>query len=130
MTKHVDDLKIASRPAVVQQVLTEIQKVFGELKIFWLDFTNCGTCHVQKPTTKEITLDQIEYSQNIRQISHPAMKTTKSDDFSSPPLHQFYMSLLGSVAYLAHTWVDALVFISALQRQAAVPSCRSLMRSG
>ena len=47
MTKHVDDLKIAGSPAVAQQVC--------ELNIMWQDFANCGTCHIQNPTTKEIT---------------------------------------------------------------------------
>ena len=47
MTKHVDDLKVAGRPDVVQQVLAEIQRVFGELKILWKDFTNCGVRHIQ-----------------------------------------------------------------------------------
>ncbi len=54
MTKHVDELKIAGRPAVAQQVLTETQKVFGDLNIIWWDFTNCGTRHIQSLTTKEI----------------------------------------------------------------------------
>ena len=121
MTKHVDDLKIAGRPAVVQQVLAEIQKVFGELKIVWKDFTNCGTRHCQDPVTKEITLDQIEYAQNLRPIAHPELKTAGNEALCSPPLHQLYMSLLGAVAYLAHTRVDALVFISALQRHNSKP---------
>ena len=87
----------------------------------WKDFTNCGTRHIQNPTTKEITLDQIEYTQNLRQIAHPELKTAKNDSFCTPPLHQLYMSLLGVLAYLAHTHVDALVFISALQRHNAKP---------
>ena len=121
MTKHVDDLKIAGRPAVVQQVLTEIQKVFGELKIVWKEFTNCGTRHIQDPVTKEITLDQIEYAKNMCTISHPELKTAKNEALCSAPLHQLFMSLLGAVAYLAHTRVDALVFISALQRYNSKP---------
>ncbi len=78
----------------MQQVLTEIQKVFCELKMIWRDFTNCGTRR---------TLDKAEYSQNLRQISHPETMTAKHDALCSPPLHQLYMSLMGAVAYLAHT---------------------------
>jgi hypothetical protein len=121
MTKHVDDLKITGRSEVVKQVLFEIQKVFGELKIMWRDFTNCGTRHIQDPITKEITLDQIEYTQNMRPIAHPELKTAKNEAMCSAPLHQLFMSLLGAVAYLAHTRVDALVFISALQRHNSKP---------
>ena len=43
------------------------------------------------------------------------MKTAKNDAFCSPPLRQLYVSLLGAVAYLAHTREDALAFSSALQ---------------
>ncbi len=75
----------------MQQVLTDIQKVFVELKIVWKDFTNCGTRHIQNPITKEITLDQIEYTQNLRQIAHPELKTAKNDSFCTPPLHQLYI---------------------------------------
>ena len=115
MTKHVDDLKITGRPDVVRHVLGEIQKVFGELKIIWHDFTNCGVRHVQCPRTKQISLDQVAFANALRPISHPQLRG-KNEDPAPPDLHQLYMSLLGAVAYLAHTRADALVFISALQR--------------
>ena len=44
VTKHVDDLKIAGMPSVVQEVLMELQKVFRELKVTWNTFLNrCST---------------------------------------------------------------------------------------
>ncbi len=51
MAKHVADLKITGRPAIVQRVFAEIQKVFGELTITWWDFLSCGALHIQSPTT-------------------------------------------------------------------------------
>ena len=128
MTKHVDDLKIAGRTGVVQHILAEIQRVFGELKIIWKDFTNCGVRHLQDIITKEITLDQIEYTQNLRPISHPELKTAKNEETCSAPLHQLFMSLLGAVAYLSHTRIDALVFISALQRHNSKPQIINVKR--
>ena len=121
MTKHVDDLKVTGKLEVVKFVLAEIQKVFGELKIRWKDFTNCGVRHMQDPITKEITLDQVAFAQNLRKIAHPELSTAKAEDQCSLELHQLYMSLLGAVAYLAHTRVDALVFVSALQRHNSKP---------
>ncbi len=59
MTIHVDDLKFAGRPDVVKDVLTTLQKEFGELKILWNDFTNCGVHHEQDTKTKEITLTKL-----------------------------------------------------------------------
>ena len=52
MTKHVDDLKLAGDKKVVLEVMNELQKVFGELKITWNDFTNCGVRHSQNKVTK------------------------------------------------------------------------------
>ena len=35
LNKHVDDLKLTGTPAATQHILSELQKVFGELKIEW-----------------------------------------------------------------------------------------------
>ena len=94
MTKHVDDLKIAGEPAVVKEILTILQKEFGELKINWHDFTNCGVRHQQDPKTKEITLDQIAYSQQLRKIAHSELSTAKNEDKCSPELTELYQSLV------------------------------------
>ena len=40
-------------------------------------------------------------------------------DEITPELHQLFQSLLGAVAYFAHTRTDVVVFISALQRHSA-----------
>ena len=122
MTKHVNDLNIAGRPEVVRQVLSELQKEFGELKVSWHNFVNCGAQHTQCPRTKSITLDQIVYAQNLRAIAHPQLTSGKAEDKAVPELHQLYMSLLGAVAYLSHTRVDVIVFICALQRHTSSPT--------
>ena len=129
MTKHVDDLKIAGEPAVVKEILTILQKEFGELKISWHDFTNCGVRHQQDPKTKEITLDQIAYSQQLRKIAHSELSTAKNEDKCSPELTELYQSLVGAIAYLAQTRVDALVFISALQRHNHSPQIVHVKRA-
>ena len=96
MTIHVDDLKIAGRPEVVKHVPTVLQKEFGELKILWNDFTNCGVHHIQDPKTKEITLDQVAFANNLRLISHPELSTAKNEDKATPELVALYQSLLGA----------------------------------
>ena len=45
MSKHVDDLKFVGKPETVLNILQEIQKVFGEMKVNQYDFTNCGVRH-------------------------------------------------------------------------------------
>jgi hypothetical protein len=128
MTKHVDDLKIAGEPAVVQEILTTLQKTFGELKISKHSFLNCGVQHTQCPRTKEISLDQVAYATNLRSIAHAQLSTGKPEDLASPDLHQLFMSLLGAIAYLAHTRVDILVFVSALQRHNAKPEVQHVKK--
>jgi hypothetical protein len=85
MTKHVDDLKIAGEPAVVRQVLVELQKVFGELKVVYNSFVNCGVQHTR---TKEVTLDQIKYASNLKSISHHQLQTGQPEDEACAELHQ------------------------------------------
>ena len=79
---------------------------------------------MQNNVTREITLDQIQYAGNLRTIVHPQLSGSRPEIFCVLELHQLYMSLLGAVAYLAHTRVDIVVFFCALQRhaQAADPA--------
>ena len=95
--------------------------MFGNLKIEWNCFTNCGVRHTQDKTTKECHLDQLEYAKNLRTISHPEVSSSSPESACGPELIQLYQSLLGAVAYLYLTRLDILVFISACQRQAHAP---------
>ena len=128
MTKHVDDLKGTGDSTTVQHILSELQKVFGDLKIEWYVFTNCGVRHIQDKITKEITLDQIQFANNLRVIAHSQISGSKPDDLCCPELHQLYQSLLGAVAYLAQTRVDIVVFICALQRVTHKPTILHVRR--
>ena len=105
MSKHVDDLKMAGIRQIIKEILAAIQRVFGELKIEWHSFTNCGVRHIQDQQTKEITLDQIVYVGNLRPIVHARVQHSKPEDLCCLKLHKLYTSLLGAVAYLAHTLV-------------------------
>ena len=78
--------------------------------------------------TKEITLDQIQFANNLRIIAHAQLPGSKPEDLCCPELHQLYQSLLGAVAYLAHTRVDIVVFICALQRVTHKPQIQHARR--
>ena len=45
MTKHVGDLEIAGVPLIVLEILMELQKTFGELKVLTNSFLKCGVQH-------------------------------------------------------------------------------------
>lgn len=121
MTKHVDDLKAAGEKAVLLQIMRVIEEVFGEMKITWHTFTNCGVRHIQDKLTKEITLDQSEYVAQLKLIANEESRGSNSTTLCGPVLHQQYQSLLGAVAYTSLTRVDVLVFIVALQRYSHAP---------
>ena len=79
LAKHVDDLKLTGKKKVIEWVLLQIQEVFGELKIEWFTFTNCGLRHIQDPISFSITLDQEEYIKNMKPIIPPDLKGLSSD---------------------------------------------------
>ena len=128
MAKHVDDLKLAGEREVILKILKSIQDVFGELKIEWHTFTNCGLRHIQDPKTFCITLDQEVYVQNIKPIVHEDLRGKASDKDCSPELTQLFMSLLGAVAYALMTRIDVAVFVCALQRMTHKPKIIHIKR--
>ena len=116
LTKHVDDLKIIGDKAWIEWLVKQLEAVFGPLKLSWNKFTNCGVRHIQDPTTKSISLDQIEYIAALKPITHADLAKAPSEAEASPALQELYRSLLGAVAFCSLTRVDGAVFIVALQR--------------
>ena len=128
MTKHVDDLKVAGKRDVVLRVLKAIEDVFGEMKISWNNFTNCGVRHMQDLTTKEASLDQTEYISGLKTIPVECYRGLSNSSKCDSALHLKYMSLLGAVAFAALTRVDAAVFIVGLQRHSHAPDVHHVKR--
>ena len=122
MAKHVDDLKVTGVHSAVQWILKQIQDVFGQMKLEWNTFTNCGVRHSQDKTTKEVDLDQEEYIKGIRLCVHPDITGKPADSLAEPSLHEQYWSVLGAIAYAVLTRPDIAVFVSALQRSDDLPS--------
>ena len=81
MCIHVDDLKLAGRKDIIMWILQQIEKAFGQLKIDWHNFTNCGVGHCQNADTFEITLEQAEYIKGISVIVHPELKNKNAEEF-------------------------------------------------
>ena len=122
MAKHVDDLKLTGDRAIVVRVLQQIEKVFGQLKIDWHSFTNCGVRHTQDPKTKEVRLDQDDYIKGIKLCVSPEIMSEKPESKCGTELHAQYWSVLGAIAYAVLTRPDIAVFISALQRWSHAPN--------
>ena len=122
MCKHVDDLKLAGERETIIQILKQIETVFGQLKIDWNSFTNCGVRHTQDPQTKEVKLDQDEYIKGIKTCISSEITRGASEVKAGPELHAQYWSVLGAIAYAVLTRPDIAVFVSALQRWSHAPA--------
>ena len=121
LAKHVDDIKITGIRETVVDVLKQIENQFGQLKIDWNNFTNCGVRHEQDATTKEVTLDQNEYIKGIKTCVHPDISSAGAETKACAELHAQYWSVLGAIAYAVLTRPDIAVFIAALQRHSHEP---------
>ena len=79
LTKHVNDLKLTGEPDAVTNILSELQKVVGELKVEWHVFTNCGIRHIQDHVARDVTLDQAQYAVNLRTTAHPQLTGSRPE---------------------------------------------------
>ena len=91
-------------------------------------FTNCGVRHVQDIRIKEVAMDQLQFASSLKPIAHPQLLGGKPEDDCCEILHSLYMSLLGAVAYLAHTRMDDSVFVCSLQRHTHKPKIEHVKR--
>ena len=121
LAKHVDDIKITGYRETVVWVVKKIEEQFGQLKIDWNNFTNCGVRHRQDTTTKEVTLDQDEYIKGIKLCVHADISSVSSESKAGNDLHAQYWSVLGAIAYAVLTRPDIAVFVAALQRHSQSP---------
>ena len=78
MTKHVDDLKVCGSKDVVTWILGKVAEVFGQLKIEWHEFTNCGILGKEtqirstNPSAKSVKMERksnFSIKLNLKQIS-------------------------------------------------------------
>jgi hypothetical protein len=127
-TKHVDDIKVAAPPHVLEEFITTLYAVFGqgELDITRESFTNCGVRHLKTPTG--YTLDQTEYLNALKPLIIPNASQLTSDLPAPPELAASFLSLLMALAYTLLTRIDLSVYVIALQRVAQAPTMIHLRR--
>ena len=120
-TKHVDDIKVAAPPHILEEFIATLHESFGEgeLEITRDSFTNCGVRHLKTPTG--YTLDQTEYLKALKPINIPNASAMTSDMPAPPDLASSFLSLLMALAYTLLTRVDLSVYVIALQRVAQAP---------
>ena len=121
-SKHVDDIKVACSPAVLEEFIKCLETVFGkgELDITRDEFTCCGVKHTPKDDGTYV-MDQIHYIQALKPIvDNNQVGKDKDDDLNEAQSTKF-LSLLMALAYALQTRPDLAVFVNALQRVVKAP---------
>lgn len=70
MSKKVDALKTAGGPQVVQQMLAELQRAFGEWRTIKFGITSCRVRRIQDPETHNITWGRTEFEGTLWRRLH------------------------------------------------------------
>ena len=114
--KHVDDIKMAGKKAIIEEFVQHVSKTFGKMDIEWKKFTFCGVQHEQYEDGS-VSLDQVKFLAACKPIAQPEALAGGATAVLPETARRHFLSLLMTVAYALLTRPDVSVFISALQRE-------------
>ena len=115
LSKHVDDLNIAGQKHHVERLIAHIEKIFGNMKGDYDDFTNCGV-HQRRSADGTVTLDQDENVDALIPIRHVDLVKANADELARGQFPDLFVSLLGAVACALLAQRRVAAYIVALQR--------------
>ena len=116
ISTHVDDLKCCGTATRLEQLMRDIAKAFGKLKIERDNFTHCGLKH--EKIADGYQLHQNHYAEQLRCIDTSSLDLTLPDKELSEEFQSAYLSLLGGLSWLVQTRLDIAIYVCALQRAA------------
>ena len=118
---HVDDIKICGQPKLMQLVIQKLEESFDSLKLEKNNFIHLGLQHVTNDDGS-ISISQEHYISELRTIPDEMLKVKNKDEALDDEYQGYYRSLLGGLAWVSQTRMDAAVFIGALQRRLHKPT--------
>ena len=121
MSIHVDDIKICGQPKLMQLVIQKLEESFDALKLEKNNFIHLGLQHVTNDDGS-ISISQEHYISELRTIPDEKLKVKNRDEDLDDEYQGYYRSLLGGLAWVSQTRMDAAVFIGALQRRLHKPT--------
>jgi hypothetical protein len=127
VSAHVDDLKITGTTAMTEHLLSELTRMFGELKVHKSKFEHCGVMHEQN-ADMSVTTHQNHYCQGLYPIDVSTVDCSKPSVPLTTSQHNEYRSLLGGLSWLSMTRLDVCIYTQALQRAAQKPTIANLLR--
>ena len=126
-TVHVDDLKGAGEPNVVEKLITVMESAVGKCRVVWDNFEHCGIKY--EPSNGEVYVHQHHCADQLRPIDETKIKSLPDDALVDPDMAWSYASLLGGLTWLTLTRLDPCIYIQALQRHARAPRAADVRRA-
>ena len=99
---HMDDFKITGKLDDINWFRDILKAAFGEGVKLTLEkqFIHTGIRHSLTELHDYAALDQNEYAQSLKPLTHHTLARLKDDEFLDKTLHAYFLTLLGAVAWL------------------------------
>ena len=126
MSVHVDDIKLCGETSLMEQTIRKLESHFDALKLEKENFLHLGLQH----TTLEdgsVSVSQTHYINELREIPEDKLKLQDKQELADDEFKQYYMSLLGGLAWCVQTRIDVAIFIGASQRKLQNPSVEDIL---
>jgi hypothetical protein len=127
-SSHVDDLKLAGEPALIQHILSVLTTLFGKLKVVHKSFEHCGIWHEYQESDGSYHLHQNHFVERLKVPDCEGLPKHLPQQPLDEAQSAVFLSGLGSLAWLVQTRQDVAVYIQALQRNAKKPCVSHMLR--
>ena len=126
MSVHVDDIKLCGEKTIMEQTIRKLESHFDALKLEKENFLHLGLQHT---TLKDgsISVSQTHYINELREIPEDKLKLQDKQEPADDEFKQYFMSLLGGLAWCVQTRIDIAIFVGALQRKLQNPSVEDIL---
>ena len=125
MSGHIDDLKGTADEPIIKELIDDLEKRYGKLKVQRGNFEHVGIQHC-KQSDGSYVLHQHHYVEQLRPMGLDSMKAL--DVETDAPEHMIgpYVSLTCAMAWVLVTAPVIAVYIGALQRHLKAPKVKHL----
>jgi hypothetical protein len=100
---HVEDALATGETWALQELRTDLEKRFGQMKAEKTNFMHFGVDISRDNSTKDVTMDQRSYVRNLKPIPRKKEKGRTTDSDSNAEEITNYRSLISGVAWVGIT---------------------------
>jgi len=121
-------LKGAGNKAVIQEIVSTLERHFGSIKLKEKEFEHCGVWHLQDDDFT-VRTHQHHYAAQLKPVDCSYFKSDTLQQELNDKEHATFLTLLGALAWLVQTRMDIAVYVTALQRQCKTPRREHLQKA-